>query len=562
MVVPRSLCFSHENMPQQQRGALLRGALLLSLPLRAGAQNSTKKLYAPWNEQDDYKTTTIAGGTGAAQSLGSNDTVVKDGSGATATFLRPVALAVDSAAGELYVADKGSHRIRMIKVSSFANASDYVTTLAGSSRGYADGIGVAARFDEPTGLAIDPYTRLLFVADSANYVVRQIELDTGRTTTLAGAQGVVGFANGRGEAARFSYPTGLALALRSRQLFVCDPYNHAVRVVHVVSREVHTLAGTRVDGSSDGTGAAASFHRPQAAAVADDETVVYVADGSPRIRALQTTTVPSYPAAPGTSDAAAFSPAVTTLLDGTPLGLLEVAALSLAFGWPGGALMLADRRGDRVYKLGLGAATDTPAATDTAPQASGGGANSAGANSSAAAGGAAGGGGSTRRQLQTIQGALPAAEASAEIVVCPQAVPGFAKTGQACHPRLVLLAGSTPGYMDGMGINTRFYNPSGLAVEYLERALYVADTYNHRVRLIDLEDIPDEVVELREEWYQVLGRAFRQNLIFIIILCSSTLLLCCLVYLICRFCSLCPLHQRRLHKQRMSAMDIGLRGGL
>ena len=46
----------------------------------------------------------------------------------------------------------------------------------------------------------------------------------------------------------------------------------------------------------------------------------------------------------------------------------QVVALSLAFGWPGGALMLADRRGDRVYKLGLGAVTDASSETGGAPQ--------------------------------------------------------------------------------------------------------------------------------------------------------------------------------------------------
>ena len=57
-------------------------------------------------------------------------------------------------------------------------------------------------------------------------------------------------------------------------------------------------------------------------------------------------------------------------------------------------------------------------------------------------------------------------------------------------------------------------------------------------------------------------RALRQNLIFIIILCSSTLVLCCLAYLCCRFCSFCPLYQRRLHNKRMNQMSVGVRGGL
>ena len=44
-----------------------------------------------------------------------------------------------------------------------------------------------------------------------------------------------------------------------------------------------------------------------------------------------------------------------------------------------------------------------------------------------------------------------------------------------------------------MGIRARFYRPTGIAVEYVTRQVYVADTYNHRVRVLDMIDIPSEV---------------------------------------------------------------------
>ena len=522
-----------------QRSTIMLGFLLPALL----AQSSTgepeepspaaEKLYAPWNAvQADYKTLTLTGDgqPGAA-----------DGSAADAGFSRPVAAVADSEQGHLYVADKGNHRIRRINIGAAShNASDFVSTLAGGERGYADGIGAIAKFDEPTGLAIDPYTRILFVADSANYIVRKIDLRTGQVTTLAGSPGLSGFANGRGEAALFSYPTGLALGLRSRQLFVCDPFNHAVRVVHVESREVHTLAGKNVAGSADGPGSEATFHRPEAAAIGDEEDYVYVADGTPRVRLIKTMTAPAYPAS-AVSDGDVFSSEVSTLFDGAALGLQEVGALSLAIGWPGGALMLADTRGHKIYRLGLGKSAAAPP-----PPAGAADGNAAGGN------GTAPNGASSNSTVRRLQG-------GATVVACPQGVPSFAKSGQECHPQLALLAGSTPGHLDGMGINTRFYRPTGLAVEYLRRALYVADSYNHRIRVIDLEDIPDEVVVDTEEWYELVARAFQQNLLFIIILCSSVLLLCCLAYLCCRFCSLCPMYQRKLHGSRMKAMEVGSR---
>ena len=114
-----------------------------------------------------------------------------------------------------------------------------------------------------------------------------------RWTTLAGTPGVPGFVNGRGSAAAFSHPVGVALALRSPAAVVCDMYNHAVRVVHVVTREVRTLAGSGVQGSADGVGQLATFHLPTAAAVDDEETTVYVAELSSRIRTLTTAVEPS-----------------------------------------------------------------------------------------------------------------------------------------------------------------------------------------------------------------------------------------------------------------------------
>ena len=195
-----------------------------------------------WNLGTGYETLTAAG-------LDVSGAI--DGAGGNATFDKPFSVAIDHINQELFVADKGNHRIRRVRVGGLVsqasangtqlavnldarNVQDYVTTLAGSTQGYADGFGTAAKFSMPSGLAVDGHTRLLFVADTANYAIRKIDLTNGRVTTLAGSAGMPGFVNGRGEAASFAFPIGLALAMHSRQLYVCDAHNHALRVVHVV----------------------------------------------------------------------------------------------------------------------------------------------------------------------------------------------------------------------------------------------------------------------------------------------------------------------------------------
>ena len=104
-----------------------------------------------------------------------------DGVGTAARFHNPSGLAVD-AGGTLYVADRDNHRIRKI------TSAGAVTTVAGSTAGFADAVGTAAQFHTPMGVAVRPDGSLL-VADWGNARVRLVAGD-GRVTTYAG-RGVV-----------------------------------------------------------------------------------------------------------------------------------------------------------------------------------------------------------------------------------------------------------------------------------------------------------------------------------------------------------------------------------
>ena len=86
-----------------------------------------------------------------------------------------------------------------------------VTTLAGlaGNPGSADGTGSAARFYFPSGVAVDGAGNV-YVADAGNHTIRKVT-PAGVVTTLAGLAGSHGSADGTGSAARFYYPTGVAV---------------------------------------------------------------------------------------------------------------------------------------------------------------------------------------------------------------------------------------------------------------------------------------------------------------------------------------------------------------
>ena len=118
----------------------------------------------------------------------------------------------------LVVADFIDHNIRRVEVATGA-----VTTLAGSGeKGNADGVGDAAQFNEPHGLAVSPDGSALFVADCDNHKIRRVEVATDAVTTLAGS-GENGDADGVGDAAQFHFPHSLAVSPDGCALFVRTP---------------------------------------------------------------------------------------------------------------------------------------------------------------------------------------------------------------------------------------------------------------------------------------------------------------------------------------------------
>ena len=191
-----------------------------------------------------------------------------DGTGSAAQFWQPWGIAVDSA-GVVYVADQGNSTIRKI------TPAGVVTTIAGAAGvfGSADGSGSAARFNSPGGIAVDSSGNLC-VADTGNETIRKIT-SAGVVTTLAGAPGIAGSTDGTGGAARLYYP--YALTVTGTTLYVADTFNSTIRKI-TSAGVVTTFAGTAGGfGNVNGTGSAARFNNPYGVAATSTGTI-YVAD--------------------------------------------------------------------------------------------------------------------------------------------------------------------------------------------------------------------------------------------------------------------------------------------
>jgi gliding motility-associated-like protein len=174
-----------------------------------------------------------------------------DGLGAAASFNGPGGLALD-AQGNLYVTDQINNKIRKI------TPDGLVTTLAGSgATGSNNGSALAATFNNPDGVTVDKAGNV-YVADTKNNLIRKIAAD-GTVSTFAG-NGAAGKTDGTGTATNFNYPTNLTIDALGN-LYVADYKNNLIRKI-TPAGVVSTLAGSGATGSINGTFKAASFNGP------------------------------------------------------------------------------------------------------------------------------------------------------------------------------------------------------------------------------------------------------------------------------------------------------------
>lgn len=318
-----------------------------------------------------------------------------------------------------------------------------VSTLAGNTQGYKDGVGDAALFNNPNGLTMDAAANL-YVADTTNSRIRKITPD-GVVTTLAGS--TQGYLDGTGTGARFSGVSGL-VSDTAGNLYVADSSSNRIRKV-TPAGVVSTFAGASVSGKADGVGSAATFYNPTGLAI-DYEGTLYVADtGNHRIRKISPNGV------------------VTTLAGGTASGYVDAQGADALFNSPrsvavdlNGCVYVADTNNNCIRKITPSGEVSTLA-------------------------------GSTTPGFANATGSLALFNQPKGLTIDNNSNLYVADTLNNLIRKVTFdgvvstIAGQTQsGTLDARGGDAQFYNPAGLFVTQTGK-LYVSDTLNHRIRTIE-----------------------------------------------------------------------------
>jgi DNA-binding beta-propeller fold protein YncE len=192
-----------------------------------------------------------------------------DGTGPAALFNSPDGLTFFG--GALYVADTDNSDIRKIVLATKA-----VTTIAGTANtpGTENGHGTAAHFNLPTQVCSDG-KGTLYVADTGNSLIRKIVLADMTVSTIGGqAPDGEGKEDGPPSKSKFNRPRGLATD--GKFLYVADTANNIVRKIDLSSNTTSAFAGSGAEGNDDGKATEATFNHPEA--MATDGTTLYATD--------------------------------------------------------------------------------------------------------------------------------------------------------------------------------------------------------------------------------------------------------------------------------------------
>ena len=325
-----------------------------------------------------------------------------------------------------------------------------VATVAGSSAGFQNGVGTAAKFNQPHSV-LEMANGNILVADFDNNRIRMVTPD-GTVTTLAGS-GARGYYDGPGATAQFNQPEGLAM-LQNGSVVVSE-WGQRLRLV-APDGKVTTLAGTGVWGSTDGPGNIATFARPSGMDVLPNGNIVLAEFGTHLIRIVSPDGTVS--TLTGTTGGSVDGPRATAQLNAP----VNVAVM------PNGSIVVAEWGGHRIRLVAPDGSITTLAGSGTQ--------------------GFLDGPGKTA-QFSAPRGVavLKSAHRSGYVLIGDQANNRIRLISLVDGTVSTLVGSSSGGSVDGPRVAATFNWPCGVR-EMPDGTIAIADNNNNRIRLITFAD--------------------------------------------------------------------------
>jgi len=194
----------------------------------------------------------------------------------TSTLAFPGKVLADEASSRLFIADSNHHRVLVCDLDG-----RITDTIGAGAVGGADGRFEDAGFYRPQGLAYDPSRNVLYVADTENHLVREVDLAARTVTTLAGTGRQAGWGGQGGAALETSLNSPWDLQLAGRLLFVAMAGSHQIWLIDLDRRLSLAYAGSGREARIDGDIDAAAFSQPSGLALSGN--TLFVADAEANI---------------------------------------------------------------------------------------------------------------------------------------------------------------------------------------------------------------------------------------------------------------------------------------
>lgn len=183
----------------------------------------------------------------------------------------------------LYITEHKKHRILISDIDGQLNRK-----IGVGKRGWVDGRAAIARFNGPSGMALDEANQILYVADTYNHVIRQVDLRYELVSTILGTgeQGLIPPTEVMGSTGRLSYP--MDLELRGGKLYIAMAGYNQIWEMDLTTTKARPIAGDGKKGSEDGSKLESKLNAPSSLTFDTDGSLFFVEPESGRVREMTT----------------------------------------------------------------------------------------------------------------------------------------------------------------------------------------------------------------------------------------------------------------------------------